>query len=230
MKNGKLSVKPLIASAEFEVSREQGPSNLYVRDLDKSYDEAQVRRAFAMFGKIQSFKLVNKAEFTTNIAFVAYACPRNAKFAFEHAVAHSKLGQFSIEWHKQKVKDAGRLLSDISNQLEKLELLNLKADPTALRRLKDLGMHENCDLSSLRANFELIKADLHFHALQSKFAQTTPASLEQTLAMFVESICEEKGNTEIDPQQKAKVLLEDVGKLEECAKMGFERFLELVLE
>jgi len=48
--------------------------------------------------------------------------------------------------------------------------------------------------------------------------------------MFVESICEEKGNTEIDPQQKAKVLLKDVGKLEECAKMGFERFLELVLE
>ena len=108
--------------------------------------------------------------------------------------------------------------------------MNLKADPTALRRLKDLGMHENCDLSSLRANFELIKADLHFHVLQSKFAQTTPASLEQTLAMFVESIYEEKGNTEIDPQQKAKVLLEDVGKLEECAKLGFERFLELVLE
>jgi len=115
MKNSKLSVKPLIASAELEVSREQGPSNLYVRDLDKSYDEAQVRRAFAMFGKIQSFKLVNKAEFTTNIAYVAYTCSRNAKFAFENAVAHSKLGQFSIEWHKQKVKDAGRLISDISN-------------------------------------------------------------------------------------------------------------------
>ena len=78
-------------------------------------------------------------------------------------------------------------------------------------------MPENCDLSSLRANFELIKADLHFHALQSKFSQTAPISLEQILALFVESVCEEKGNTEINPQKKAKILLEDVGKLEECA-------------
>ena len=86
MHKGKLSVKPLIASAENDLSLEQGPNNLYIRELEKSYEESQVRRAFAMFGKIQSFRLVNKPEFTTNIAFVAYSCARNAKLAFENAV------------------------------------------------------------------------------------------------------------------------------------------------
>jgi RNA recognition motif-containing protein len=90
-------------------------------DLDKSFDESQVRRAFAAFGKIQSFRLVNKPEFTTNIAYVAYTCPRNAKLAFDNVVSHSNLGQFRIEWHKQKLRDAGKLISDISSQLEKLE-------------------------------------------------------------------------------------------------------------
>ena len=124
-----------------------------MRELDKTFDESQVRRAFAMFGKILSFRLVNKIEFTTNIAYVAYSCHHNAKLAFDNAVSNSKLGQFSIEWHKQKIKDTGKLVSDISSQLEKLEQLNLKADPSALRRLKELGMPEDQNLSSLRDNF-----------------------------------------------------------------------------
>ena len=86
---------------------------------------------------------MNKIEFTTNIAYVAYTCHQNARLAFENAVSRSKLGQFTIEWHKQKVKDTGKLVSDISSQLEKLEELNLRADPSALRRLKELGMPED---------------------------------------------------------------------------------------
>jgi hypothetical protein len=76
--------------------------------------------------------------------------------AFDHAVTHANLGQFRIEWHKQKLKDAGKLISNISSQLEKLEQLNLRADPTALRRLKELGVPEEKDLSALKANFQLI--------------------------------------------------------------------------
>ena len=64
------------------------PNNLYVKDLDKQFDETKVRRAFAMFGKIQSFKLLNKPEFTTNIAFVAYVDPKNAASALKSAVQH----------------------------------------------------------------------------------------------------------------------------------------------
>lgn len=92
VKNGKLSVKPLIVTGNVDSSSEMGPNNLYVRELDKAFDESQVRRAFAMFGKIQSFRLVNKIEFTTNIAYVAYTCHHNAKLAFENAVKNSKLG------------------------------------------------------------------------------------------------------------------------------------------
>jgi hypothetical protein len=65
---------------------------MYVRDLDKALDENQVRRAFAMFGKIQSFRLLNKPEFTTNIAFVAYSSSLNATLAFKNSVKQSKLG------------------------------------------------------------------------------------------------------------------------------------------
>jgi hypothetical protein len=121
---------------------------------------------------------VNKIEFTTNIAYVAYTCHQNARLAFENAASRSKLGQFTIEWHKQKVKDTGKLVSDISSQLEKLEELNLRADPSALRRLKELGMPEDLNLSSLKANFQLIKAQLHFHTLQSELGKSIPTSFE----------------------------------------------------
>jgi len=63
-----------------------GPNNLYIRDLDKAHDENKVRRAFAMFGRIFSFKLLNKPEFTTNVAYVAYTNHNDAMLAFKNAV------------------------------------------------------------------------------------------------------------------------------------------------
>jgi RNA recognition motif-containing protein len=82
LKGSRLSVKPVIASQDVDLSALVGPNNLYIRDLSKEFDEQQVRRAFAKFGKISSFRLLNKSEFTTNVAFVAYLYPQNATLAF----------------------------------------------------------------------------------------------------------------------------------------------------
>lgn len=78
-------------------------------------------------------------------------------------------------------------------------------------------MSEDSSLSSLKANFQLIKAQLHFHTLQLELGKSAPPSFEQTLALFVESVCDETGNTVIVPQQRANELLKDVSKLERCA-------------
>lgn len=82
LKGSRLSVKPVIASQDVDLSALVGPNNLYIRDLSKEFDEQQVRRAFAKFGKISSFRLLDKSEFTTNVAFVAYLNPQNATLAF----------------------------------------------------------------------------------------------------------------------------------------------------
>ena len=64
-----------------------GPNNLYLSGLSKQHDdEFLLRRTFATFGKISSFKLISKPEFTTNIAYLAYVNPAHAKFALENAV------------------------------------------------------------------------------------------------------------------------------------------------
>lgn len=40
-----------------------GLNNLYIKDLSKIYSNDRVRRAFALYGKISSFSLINKPEF-----------------------------------------------------------------------------------------------------------------------------------------------------------------------
>jgi RNA recognition motif-containing protein len=55
-----------------------------VKSLGKELSGDEIRRAFARFGKISSFNLVNKPEFSTNVAFVGFVNPDHAKAAFEN--------------------------------------------------------------------------------------------------------------------------------------------------
>ena len=54
-------------------------NNLYVagipKELGADNQPDTVRRIFARFGKIVSFKLVNSPKFTTNLVYVAYKYP-----------------------------------------------------------------------------------------------------------------------------------------------------------
>ena len=52
-------------------------NNLYVAGIPKELgaDKDTVRRIFARFGKIVSFKLVNSPKFATNLVYVAYKYP-----------------------------------------------------------------------------------------------------------------------------------------------------------
>lgn len=56
-------------------------NNLYVKDLPKHVTALQVRRVFARYGKISSFNLIDKPNFTTNIAYVGYQTPAHASCA-----------------------------------------------------------------------------------------------------------------------------------------------------
>ena len=83
----KLTVKSLTEAAEpVKLESAVGLTNLYVKDLAKEATSDCVRRAFARYGKISSFSLVNKEQFTTNVAFVSYVSADKAKNAFENAV------------------------------------------------------------------------------------------------------------------------------------------------
>ena len=43
-----------------------------------------VRRIFARYGKILSFKLIEDPKFTTSIAFLSYKLPSQAKLAMDN--------------------------------------------------------------------------------------------------------------------------------------------------
>ena len=60
-----------------ESSASDGMNNLYVAGIPKELgaDKDTVRRVFARFGKIVSFKLVNSPKFATNLVYVAYKYP-----------------------------------------------------------------------------------------------------------------------------------------------------------
>jgi RNA recognition motif-containing protein len=75
-------------------------NNLYVKSLAKELTADELRRAFARYGKISSFNLVNKPEYSTNIAFVGFVYPDNAKAALENVL--SDLGKFEVYWHRAK--------------------------------------------------------------------------------------------------------------------------------
>lgn len=103
---------------------------MYVKDLSKEANSDIVRRAFARYGKISGFSLVNKEQFTTNIAFVSYASTEKAKHAYENVVTDfEEFGKFEVFWHKPKAGLKQELIEDINSQIAKLEELNLKADP-----------------------------------------------------------------------------------------------------
>ena len=123
IQNKKLSVKPLVAGKNDKPESAAGPNNLYVQGLPKELSETEVRRIFAKFGRITSIKLLNKLEFTTNIAYVAFSNPEHAATA----LASPPLGD--VTWHKPKEKTKVDIMSDITNQLQKLEELNLFKDP-----------------------------------------------------------------------------------------------------
>ena len=59
-----------------ELEDEKASNNLYVRglplDIDGDTDPDRIRRIFARFGRIMSFKLIQNPKFSTNIAYVAY--------------------------------------------------------------------------------------------------------------------------------------------------------------
>ena len=67
------------------------PQNLYVQNLAKSLDEVTLRRVFARFGKISSFKLVSKAQYATNIAYAGYFSHANAARALKLAAQEPEL-------------------------------------------------------------------------------------------------------------------------------------------
>ena len=60
-------------------SVEHTQNNLYVGGLPKFIDndnsETAYRKIFARYGKISSFKILDKANFPCNVAFVAYKYP-----------------------------------------------------------------------------------------------------------------------------------------------------------
>jgi RNA recognition motif-containing protein len=53
-----------------------------VTRIPKDLSESDVRRKFAIFGRISSFKLVNEESYTTNIAYVAFCSSSHALSAF----------------------------------------------------------------------------------------------------------------------------------------------------
>lgn len=92
-----------------------GLTNLYVKDLSKEATSEIVRRAFARYGKISGFSLVNKEQFTTNIAFISYASAEKAKHAFENVVTDFvEFGKFEVFWHKPKASLKQELIEDIN--------------------------------------------------------------------------------------------------------------------
>jgi RNA recognition motif-containing protein len=115
----KLTVKSLTEAAEPVKSESAvGLTNLYVKDLAKEATSEQVRRAFARYGKISSFSLINKEQFTTNVAFVSYVGADKAKNAFENAVTDMEdFGKFEVFWHKPKAGLKQELIEDINSQV-----------------------------------------------------------------------------------------------------------------
>lgn len=77
-------------------------NNLYVKSLAKELTADELRRAFARYGKISSFNLVNKPEYSTNIAFIGFVYPDNAKAALENVLSEANLGKFEVYWHRAK--------------------------------------------------------------------------------------------------------------------------------
>lgn len=88
-----VEVKPsLLNQSTVKLTGEKGElQNLYVANLPKSLDEVTVRRVFARYGKISSYKLISKAQFSTNIAYVGYFSHTNASRAFKHATREPEL-------------------------------------------------------------------------------------------------------------------------------------------
>lgn len=80
--------------------------NLYLKDLKKDATPLQVRRTLALFGRLQSFNLINKPEYSTNIAFATFAsssCAKRALLQLQDRQKFSEtLGNFSVFPHKQK--------------------------------------------------------------------------------------------------------------------------------
>lgn len=129
----KLCVKTVGNDKTTETAKPEsvGLTNLYVRDLSKEATSEKVRRAFARYGKMSSFSLINKEQFTTNIAFVSYVSADQAKNALENVLADVReFGNFEVFWHKPKAGLKQELIQDINSQIAKLEEFNLKADPS----------------------------------------------------------------------------------------------------
>ena len=63
-----------------------------------------MRRIFARFGKIVSFKLIKSARFPTNIAYVAYKYPQQAANALAKAGSEPEFvgSELTINWHKKR--------------------------------------------------------------------------------------------------------------------------------
>ena len=86
---------PVTTDGEFEISTFTGNytgkptsnNNLYVSQLPKTVngDGSQLafRKVFARYGKIVSFKLVNKENFPCNVVYVAYKYPTQAQAALD---------------------------------------------------------------------------------------------------------------------------------------------------
>ena len=121
-------------------------------------------------------------------------------------------------------------MTEIKEQIEQLEKLNLKADPAVKLRLEELNLPDSCDVQSLRLNYNMLKADLTLNSLNGELGTLKETQFAENLLYFVETACEESGKTEINVKEKTEELLNDVKKLEKCVEKGFEQFLTLVLQ
>ena len=76
--------------------------------LDGEANDTRIRRIFARFGKITSFKVLRSTKFETCVAFVAYKYPSQAALALASIPAIAELADHAgpdgvkAVWHKKK--------------------------------------------------------------------------------------------------------------------------------
>jgi len=110
-------------------------NNLYVSGLSKEIDDGTLRRVFARFGKIISFKVVRKSQFTSYIAYVAFKYPTQAALALQYVCQEPELNELGSEvqvsWHKKKILIQEETKEEPINVQEILQEFGLLSDSPA---------------------------------------------------------------------------------------------------
>ena len=167
-----------------------------------------MRRALAVYGRLASFNLVNKPEFQTNIAFASFVNPAHAKHAFSSVTfAATHLGNFSVYWHRPKniSRQKQTLINEISQQVSKLELYNLKADPSSAT----LGNLSPEDLEQLKLSFNILQSSLKYEATEPHEIEIKQKMLRENLTTLLMVATDGRA-----VKGKVEQLVGDVGTLE----------------